>query len=57
MDNDFLNQIIQGAFDESPAAVQDAFNSEMATRIGPAIEARKADVAATMFQGERDEDV
>ena len=59
MNNQYITDIIQNAFDGKAADVENAFNSAMQDKLGSAIAARKNEISAEMHGTEdtTDEDV
>lgn len=51
-----IDDMIASAIDKKPETFKDAFNSIMAAKVAAAVEAKKQEVAAQMFNDEEQED-
>lgn len=51
-----IDDMISSAIDKKPETFKDAFNSIMAAKVAAAVEAKKQEVAANMFNDEEDSD-
>ena len=57
MDNEQIQDLIAYAYDQKPIEFQNSFNDLMASRLATAVDAKKIEVAQSIFSNEEQEEI